>query len=127
MSVFREVNFVAKLGTVSCNHIRRSLPNWSNLQAEKVQHLSGQDEGAEEEESPEEVRQRNVREAEILAGNLGDSEISIHEILSDVAQLRGLAQLQESMVGRTSITSTITFSVTSRFTIKVNSIRLVLC
>jgi hypothetical protein len=38
-----------------------------------------------------------MREAEILASNLGEGGISIHEILSDVGQLKGLAQLQESM------------------------------
>jgi exocyst complex component 4 len=50
-----------------------------------------------EEESPEDIRQRNMREAEILASNLGEGGISAHEILSDVGQLKGLAQLQESM------------------------------
>lgn len=51
----------------------------------------------QDEESPEEVRQRNLREAEILASNLGEGGINAHEILSDVGQLRGLALLQESM------------------------------
>lgn len=50
-----------------------------------------------EEESPEDVRQRNMKEAEILASNLGEGGINAHEILSDVGQLKGLAQLQESM------------------------------
>lgn len=50
-----------------------------------------------EEESPEDIRQRNMREAEILASNLGEGGISAHEILSDAGQLKGLAQLQESM------------------------------
>jgi hypothetical protein len=50
-----------------------------------------------EEESPEDVRQRNMKEAEILASNLGEGGINTHEILSDVGQLKGLAQLQESM------------------------------
>lgn len=51
----------------------------------------------QEEESPEEVRQRNLREAEILASNLGEGGISAHEIISDVGQLKSLALLQESI------------------------------
>jgi hypothetical protein len=38
-----------------------------------------------------------MKEAEILASNLGEGGISAHEILSDVGQLKALAQLQESM------------------------------
>jgi exocyst complex component 4 len=38
-----------------------------------------------------------MKEAEILASNLGEGGINAHEILSDVGQLKGLAQLQESM------------------------------
>lgn len=51
-----------------------------------------------EEESPEDVRQRNRKEAEILAGNLGEGGINSNEILSDMILLKELAQLQESMV-----------------------------
>lgn len=51
----------------------------------------------QDEESPEEIRQRNLREAEILASNLGEGGINSHEILSDVVQLKSLALLQESM------------------------------
>lgn len=51
-----------------------------------------------EEESLEDVRQRNRREAEILASNLGEGGVSASEILSDMAVLKELAQLQESMV-----------------------------
>lgn len=43
------------------------------------------------------VRQRNLREAEILASNLGEGGIGSDEILSDVVQLKALALLQESM------------------------------
>lgn len=49
-----------------------------------------------DEESPEEVRQRNLREAEILASNLGEGGINSSEILSEVGQLRSLALIQES-------------------------------
>lgn len=52
-----------------------------------------------EEESPEDIRQRNRREAEILAGNLGEGGVTAGEILSDMSLLKQLAQLQESMVG----------------------------
>lgn len=51
-----------------------------------------------EEESPEDVRQRNRKEAEILAGNLGEGGVSASEILSNMTLLKELAQLQESMV-----------------------------
>lgn len=51
-----------------------------------------------EEESPEDVRQRNRREAEMLASNLGEGGVSASEILSDMSLLKELAQLQESMV-----------------------------
>ncbi|XP_049784437.1 exocyst complex component 4 isoform X1 [Schistocerca cancellata] len=73
----------------------KSLPNWVDLQASKKESTIGA--VTVEEESPEEVRQRNMREAEILASNLGEGGISRYEILSDVGQLRRLAHLQESM------------------------------
>lgn len=58
-----------------------------------------------EEESPEDIRQRNMKEAEILASNLGEGGINAHEILSDVGQLKGLAQLQESMASLANVWS----------------------
>lgn len=51
-----------------------------------------------EEESPEDVRQRNIKEAEILASNLAEGGINSHEIIADITQLKCLALLQESMV-----------------------------
>lgn len=70
-----------------------SLPNWANLQ--QLKEKRG---GVDLEESPEEVRLRNKKESEILIGNLASGTlIPLHEILSDVAQLRVLAQLQESL------------------------------
>ena len=51
----------------------------------------------QDEESPEDIRQRNLREAEILASNLGEGGIASNEILSDVEQLRSLALVQESI------------------------------
>lgn len=50
-----------------------------------------------DEESPEDIRQRNRKEAEILASNLGEGGVSSNEILSDMNLLKELAQLQESM------------------------------
>lgn len=78
----------------------KSLPNWTDLQAQKVTYHRRRPlrrEETTEEESPEDIRQRNMKEAEILASNLGEGGINTHEILSDVGQLKGLAQLQESM------------------------------
>ena len=88
--------------TVSLNY--RSLPNWVNLKAqqeyqarsERIRRVLRRDQPSEE-ESPEDVRQRNRREAEILASNLGEGGVSSSEILSDMALLKELAQLQESM------------------------------
>lgn len=79
----------------------KSLPNWIDLQAQKsAMQQSGRPlkrEDTTEEESPEDVRQRNMKEAEILASNLGEGGIGSHEIISDPMQLKCLAQLQESM------------------------------
>lgn len=50
-----------------------------------------------EEESPTQIQQRNIREAEMLTTNLGEGGISSMEILSDVGVLKELAILQESM------------------------------
>lgn len=78
----------------------KSLPNWIDLQAQKSFYHSGRPlkrEDTTEEESPEDVRQRNIKEAEILASNLGEGGIGSHEIISDSLQLKCLAQLQESM------------------------------
>lgn len=51
-----------------------------------------------EEESPTQVQERNIREAEMLTSNLGEGFISQQEILSDISVLKELAILQESMV-----------------------------
>lgn len=85
---------------ITSHNVYRSLPNWTDLQAQKMTHHRRRPlrrEETTEEESPEDIRQRNMREAEILASNLGEGGISAHEILSDVGQLKRLAQLQESM------------------------------
>ncbi|XP_034951253.1 exocyst complex component 4 [Chelonus insularis] len=80
----------------------KSLPNWDNMKSEFTGkrgkgRWSMQRQETQDEESPEDVRQRNLREAEILASNLGEGGINSNEILSDVGQLRSLALLQESV------------------------------
>ncbi|KAG8039773.1 hypothetical protein G9C98_000502, partial [Cotesia typhae] len=83
----------------------KSLPNWDNMKSETTSDKRGKitcgwsmrRQETQEEESPEDVRQRNLREAEILASNLGEGGINSSEILSDVGQLRCLALLQESV------------------------------
>uniref|UniRef100_A0A8D8V530 Exocyst complex component Sec8 n=2 Tax=Cacopsylla melanoneura TaxID=428564 RepID=A0A8D8V530_9HEMI len=71
----------------------KSLPNWLELAASrrkrKLSHPI--------EESPETVRDRNIKEAEMLSQNLSGGSIGAHEIISDINQLKCLAQLQESM------------------------------
>lgn len=87
----------------------RSLPNWLNLKTHQEFRARNersarrnlrreQLQPSEEEESPEDVRMRNRREAEILASNLGEGGVSAGEILSDINLLKELAQLQETMV-----------------------------
>lgn len=56
-----------------------------------------------EEESPTQVQQRNIREAEMLTSNLGEGFISHQEILSEIGVLKELAILQESMVSAVDI------------------------
>ncbi|XP_039281822.1 exocyst complex component 4 [Nilaparvata lugens] len=84
----------------------KSLPNWLDLKAQKSSSFSHHHQSTQkqlkrddtvEEESPEDVRMRNTKEAEMLASNLGESGVSSHEIIADAAQLKCLAQLQESM------------------------------
>ncbi|XP_015108792.1 exocyst complex component 4 [Diachasma alloeum] len=79
----------------------KSLPNWDNMKSDVGRKGRGRwamrRQETQEEESPEEVRQRNLREAEILASTLGEGGINSHEILSDVGQLKCLALIQESV------------------------------
>jgi len=66
----------------------KSLPNWGSvIQAEK----------SSTEETSEDIEKRNAKETDMLMQNLGGSTIPSHEILSDPAQLRSLAQLHESL------------------------------
>lgn len=85
----------------------RTLPNWTDLKSSRSRMMSAADKKlikatnlymTSEEESPTQVQQRNVREAEMLTSNLGEGFISHQEILSDIGVLKELAILQESMV-----------------------------
>ncbi|KAL7287624.1 hypothetical protein TKK_0018269 [Trichogramma kaykai] len=82
----------------------KSLPNWESLKTEVQYYRKGPSgrriprrQETTDEESPEDIRQRNMREAEMLASNLGEGGIASNEILADVEQLRSLALLQESI------------------------------
>ncbi|KAJ3640807.1 hypothetical protein Zmor_027347 [Zophobas morio] len=100
----RRICSAAWLKDEDISRFLKSLPNWVNLKAqqeyqarsERIRRVLRRDQPSEE-ESPEDVRQRNRREAEILASNLGEGGVSSSEILSDMALLKELAQLQESM------------------------------
>lgn len=84
---------------LKCNF--RSLPNWIDLQTRRAVSRSKKSlkrDDTTEEESPEDIRQRNIKEAEILASNLGESGVSLHEIISESLHLKSLAYMQESMV-----------------------------
>ncbi|XP_065349707.1 exocyst complex component 4 isoform X2 [Cloeon dipterum] len=69
------------------------LPNWVDLQKQR----KGNKAASVEEEHPEDIKDKNLQEAEILVRNFGGRAIHGHEILCDMAQLKRLAQLQESM------------------------------
>ncbi|RZC35473.1 exocyst complex component 4 [Asbolus verrucosus] len=100
----RRICSAAWLKDEDISRFLKSLPNWLNLKAqqeyqarsERIRRVLRRDQRSEE-ESPEDVRMRNRREAEILASNLGEGGVSAAEILSDMALLKELAQLQESM------------------------------
>ncbi|EEZ97195.1 Exocyst complex component 4-like Protein [Tribolium castaneum] len=100
----RRICSAAWLKDEDISRFLKSLPNWVNLKAQQEYHARSERirralrrEQRSEEESPEDVRKRNRREAEILASNLGEGGVSASEILSDMALLKELAQLQESM------------------------------
>lgn len=81
------------------------MPNWTDLKTSSQKNKFGGRKtikaaayNTSEEESPTQIQQRNIREAEMLTSNLGEGGISQQEILSDVSVLKELAILQESMV-----------------------------
>ncbi|GAB6023182.1 Exocyst complex component 4 [Chamberlinius hualienensis] len=110
------------------NRFLRSLPNWINLQLQANQIGSAID----IEESPEEIRLRNKKESDMLTNNLADTTIPVHEIISDVNQLKTLALLQESLgwlssqivdlTASLSVHSDFSSSPTTGFTVNVPSV-----
>ncbi|XP_035778481.1 exocyst complex component 4-like isoform X2 [Anopheles albimanus] len=97
----KRIYSVAWLKDDDITRFLKSLPNWTDLKTSsaRLRHQKPRLIKAEpsEEESPTQVQQRNVREAEMLTSNLGEGGISQQEILSDVGVLKELAILQESM------------------------------
>ncbi|XP_055384400.1 exocyst complex component 4 isoform X2 [Condylostylus longicornis] len=99
----KRIYSVAWLKDDDINRFLKSLPNWTDLKTSSnrsklgSKQLRRQSYEPSEEESPTQVQQRNVREAEMLTSNLGEGGISQSEILSDISVLKELAILQESM------------------------------
>ncbi|XP_066245779.1 exocyst complex component 4 [Euwallacea similis] len=99
----RRICSAAWLKDEDINRFLKSLPNWLNLKTQQ-EYFARSERGRKvlkgqpsEEESPEDVRMRNRKEAEILASNLGEGGVTASEILSDMSLLKDLATLQESM------------------------------
>jgi len=99
-------------GVISATWIRdediqrllKSLPNWQKLSKAKEEKSKGSNNkgrgsagGVESPETPEEVRNQNLRESDLLSGIFNGKTVQKHEILSDPKQLRALAHLQESL------------------------------
>ncbi|XP_052897545.1 exocyst complex component 4 isoform X3 [Anopheles moucheti] len=98
----KRIYSVAWLKDDDITRFLKSLPNWTDLKSSNARYRQLQQKRLikaepSEEESPTQVQQRNVREAEMLTSNLGEGGISQQEILSDVGVLKELAILQESM------------------------------
>lgn len=99
----KRIYSVAWLKDDDINRFLKTLPNWTDLKNSSARaktslrklHKSGYEQS--EEESPLQIQQRNIREAEMLTSNLGEGGISQQEILSDIGVLKELATLQESM------------------------------
>ncbi|XP_074593474.1 exocyst complex component secretory 8 [Brevipalpus obovatus] len=84
------------------NRFLKDLPNWpSSQRASKTnptKSLASIGTSMTFDESPEVIRLRNKKESEILTSNLAqDTLIPVHEILSDLNQMKSLGQLQESI------------------------------
>ncbi|CAB3976804.1 Exocyst complex component 4 [Paramuricea clavata] len=72
------------------SRLLRSLPNWTNL------HGHTKHRKKEIEENSEAIRMRNERESELLINNLGETVIKKNEVILNSADLKTLANLQES-------------------------------
>lgn len=94
----KRIYSVAWLKDDDISRFLKTLPNYLDLKTAnakaKQRKLKSE---MSEEDSPTQIQQRNIREAEMLTSNLGDGGISQHEILSDIGVLKELAILQESM------------------------------
>lgn len=97
----KRIYSVAWLKDDDISRFLKTLPNYLDLKTAnakaKQQRKLKNPEMSIDEDSPTQVQQRNIREAEMLTSNLGDGGISQHEILSDIGVLKELAILQESM------------------------------
>lgn len=94
----KRIYSVAWLKDEDISRFLKTLPNYLDLKTAnaKARNRKLRSEISEE-DSPTQIQQRNIREAEMLTSNLGDSGISQHEILSDIGVMKELAILQESM------------------------------
>lgn len=102
----KRIQSVTWLADEDISRFLKTLPNWTDLKSSKLNAkatgtvrtpLKANMFGPSEEESPTQVQYRNIKEADMLSSNLGESEISRNDILSDVGVLKELAILQESM------------------------------
>lgn len=94
----KRIYSVAWLKDEDISRFLKTLPNYLDLKtANSKSKRSRLKPEMSEDDSPTQIQQRNVREAEMLTSNLGDGGISQHEILSDIGVLKELAILQESM------------------------------
>ncbi|XP_055903773.1 exocyst complex component 4 [Eupeodes corollae] len=98
----KRIYSVAWLKDEDISRFLKTLPNWTDLKtsSNRAKHTKKLHRGQfdpSEEESPIQVQQRNVREAEMLTSNLGEGGITQQEILSDIGVLKELAIMQESM------------------------------
>ncbi|XP_036331809.1 exocyst complex component 4 [Rhagoletis pomonella] len=100
----KRIYSVAWLKDEDISRFLKTLPNWTDLKSsnhnQRVKHgkkLQRNNFEPSEEESPMQVQQRNIREAEMLTSNLGEGGITQQEILADISVLKELAVLQESM------------------------------
>ncbi|XP_034661679.1 exocyst complex component 4 isoform X4 [Drosophila subobscura] len=98
----KRIYSVAWLKDEDISRFLKTLPNWTDLKTSSQRSRSNRklQRGSfepSEEESPLQVQQRNIREAEMLTSNLGEGGITQQEILVEISVLKELAILQESM------------------------------
>lgn len=93
------------------SRLLRSLPNWTNLYGHSNKHRK-----KEIEENSEAIRMRNERESELLINNLGDSIIKKNEVILNTADLKMMANLQESTEWLTARIKTFATTITAEST-----------